>query len=113
MAVLTEKKVLGLQVPIDNSILMKVPQRQDHLSRIEQDILLTEPSLLLKMVKQAATAFVVKHKVKLGAALKRVVELQDERMAQLAQQLLLQLNVVEEVLLLQVTFVEHFHGEES
>ena len=110
MTVLAKENVFWFQVAVDNSLLVEVFDGEDYFSRVEDDFLLCEPRLLIKMVEKRTTAFKVKQKVQTCLALKRVVESQYEWMLHTHQYLSLQLDVVKIVLLFKNGLVKHFHG---
>ena len=88
---------------------MEVFDREDNLRRVEDDLLIIQPLLLLEMEEERAASRIVKHEVQVRLTLKGIVKLENERVVNCHKNLLFELYIVDVVLLLQLRFGQDLH----
>jgi hypothetical protein len=97
--VFVHQDIFRLQVPVDNSIDVKVAQRKDDLSTNKLDGVLTESFYFEHVVVDVTPWIVVQEKVDSQFVLKHEIHRIDERMRRLKQDLLFVTNVLDLLLL--------------
>jgi hypothetical protein len=110
VALAGEQNVLGLEVAIQNGGAVQVLEAEADLGGVEAHALLVELLLLLEVEEELATIDVVHDEVELLARLERVVEVDEERVDELLENVLLGLGVLHLVALDNGLLVEHLHG---
>lgn len=80
-----DKNVFGLDVTINDTLLVEVLKRQDEFSTIKFSAILVKASVLLEMVEQLTSVDELHDEVEMELVLERELELHNERMVKLLQ----------------------------
>ena len=89
---------------------MEIFEGEDDLRRVEDDFLIIQSLLFLEVEEEGAASSIVKHKVQVRLALKRIVKLENERMVDCHQDFLFELYIIDVVLLFQLRLGQDLHG---
>ena len=108
----SQEQVLGLQITVQDTAVVKVFETAANFSTVEAGSLLIKSSRLLEMEEELTTVDVVHDKVQLVGGLERVVKVDKERVNQLLQNVLLGLGVIGFVSFHNVLLVEDLHGKD-
>lgn len=93
VALPVQDDVLGLEVAVEDAVLVQRLQSQQYLAGVAPDLLLAELLPLLQQARQVAALAVVHHQEQVGLSLEGVAQPHDERMVQQTQNVLLRLDV--------------------
>ena len=94
MSILVNEKVLWFKVPIDNVFVVHVAERQENLTSVKHGYVVTKATVLAEAVKEFAATAVLEEHVDEDVVLKGCLELVDEGVVELAEDALLQLDVL-------------------
>lgn len=83
VSLISDEKVLGLQVAIDNTSGVEVFESKDDFSSIEANSVFSKAFLTLEMVEELTAVNVVEDEVEFVFGLERIVETNKERMVKL------------------------------
>lgn len=75
---LADQNVFGLEISIDDALIMKCTQEGDDLGCEKSDLIFSKAAALLQVEEKLATCDVLKDEVKLIFSLERVSQLDDE-----------------------------------
>lgn len=104
-----DKNVFGLDVTINDTLLVEVLKRQDEFSTIKFSAILVKASVLLEMVEQLTSVDELHDEVEMELVLERELELHNERMVKLLQDVTLDSDTVKLVSLEHKFFFDAFH----
>jgi len=110
VALRVQQHVFGLQIPVDNVVIMKMLESKGHLGGIETCTFLCEAHILAQVEEQLTAVQEVRHKVKRLGRLKGVVELDDKRMSDLLHNVSFNLGVVDLVSFDNEVLLERLNG---
>mmetsp|Transcript_9518 Transcript_9518/g.15582 ORF Transcript_9518/g.15582 Transcript_9518/m.15582 type:complete len:287 (+) Transcript_9518:501-1361(+) len=110
VAIVREEQVLRLQITIEDTAVVEVLETKDDFGTVEASTLLAETLVALEVVEKLTTVDVVHDEEELVGGLERVVEVDEEGVAELLQNALLGARVLEFVSLDNRLLVEDLHG---
>jgi hypothetical protein len=88
-----QQQILGLQVAVDEAVVVQMHQRRRNLGRVQDDALLREFAAFLQVEKELTAVDKVEDHVQLLRRLEGEVQLDDEWVLDLLQNVLLVLRV--------------------
>lgn len=110
VALQVQQDVLGLQVTVDDVVLVQLLEREDDLGGKQTRLLLREAAVLLEPEEELATAAVVHDEVELVGRLEGVRQAREVRVLDALQDAALRLGVQQLVALDQRGLAQRLHG---
>lgn len=112
MALHVEQQVFGLEIAIHNVVVVQIAEGQHDFSGVEPSALFTEIVVAREVIKQLAAVEVIDHHIEVQLGLKSVLEIDQERVINVFQNLVLSHRVFHGIALDHVVFANDFHRED-
>lgn len=107
-----EQQVLGLEIAIHNVVVVQIAEGQHHFSSVESSAVFAEVIVAREVIEQFTAIEVIDHHVQVQLGLKGVFEIDQERVVDVFQNLVLCHGVLDCITLDHVVFANHFHRED-